>query len=156
MPKKKNQRKSREVVAEQSKTIKPWVRWSAIVVILALLFSAMLAAMSTTPASAASASPSICAPIDTDGDGIYNNNDPDVDGDGIVDGEDGDIDGDGIENAKDNDPASTNCELSTTPPIMMPPSGSASASAGIAWQWVIGILAIGFGYLTLRQVRRRK
>lgn len=156
MPKKKNQRKSREVVAEQSNTIKPWVRWSAIIVILALLFSVMLAAMSTTPASAASASPSICAPIDTDGDGIYNNNDPDVDGDGIVDGEDGDIDGDGIENAKDNDPASTNCEQSTTPPIMMPPSGSASPSAGIAWQWVIGILAIGFGYLTLRQVRRRK
>ena len=156
MPKKKSQRKSREVVADQSTPIKPWVRWSAIIVILALLFSVMLAAMTVTPASAASASPTICAPIDTDGDGIYNNNDPDVDGDGIVDGKDSDIDGDGIENAQDNDPASTNCERSTTPPIMMPPSGSASAATGIAWQWVIGVLAIGFGYLTLRQTRRRK
>lgn len=137
---------------------KKWVRWAAIVVILAMLFSVMLAAITSAPvsASAASATPTVCEPIDTDGDGIYNNDDPDIDGDGTVDGEDSDIDGDGIANAQDNDPASTNCEMSTTPPIMIPPAGSVDLANGFSWQWIVGVLAIGFGYLTLRQVRRRK
>lgn len=135
---------------------KKWVRWTAMIVVFAMLFSVILAAISSAPASAASASPSSCQPIDTDGDGIYNNDDPDIDGDGTMDGEDSDIDGDGIENKQDNDPASTNCEQSTTPPIMIAPSGSVDLENGFAWQWIVGVLAIGFGYLTLRQVRRRK
>jgi hypothetical protein len=160
MPKKKSQRNSRAVVSEPSKPIKPWVRWSAIIVILALLFSIMLAAMTSAPSSAATpaTSPSVCKPIDTDGDGIQNNSDSDIDGDGIVNGKDNDIDGDGIENSKDTDPAATNCEQSTTVPDLneeLKVDGTAK-STGLAWQWVVGVLAIGFGYLTLRQVRRRK
>ncbi len=46
-------------------------------------------------------------PVDTDGDGIENNLDPDIDGDGIVNGEDPDIDGDGIANGEDADPTGT-------------------------------------------------
>jgi hypothetical protein len=162
MPKKKSQRNSRAVIVEPSKPVKPWVRWSAIIVIFALLVSIMLAAISSAPAKAAtiapSASPSVCKPIDTDHDGIPNNQDSDIDGDGIVNGKDPDIDGDGIPNAQDTDPAATNCEQSTTPPALndnLNVDGTQKVS-GIAWQWVIGVLAIGFGYLTLRQARRRK
>lgn len=161
MPKKKSQRNPRVEVAPPTKPVKPWVRWSAIIVILALLFSIMLAAMTSAPSSAAttpSQSPSVCKAIDTDGDGIQNNNDPDIDGDGIVNGKDDDIDGDDIKNADDTDPAATNCEQSTTVPDLneeLNVDGTAKNS-GIAWQWIVGVVAIGFGYLTLRQVRRRK
>lgn len=160
MPKKKSQRNSRAVVTEPPKPVKPWVRWSAIIVIFALLFSIMLAAMTSAPSSAAtpSTSPSVCKPIDTDGDGISNNNDSDIDGDGIVNGKDDDIDGDGILNATDTDPAATNCEQSTTVPDLneeLNVDGTAKSN-GFAWQWAVGLLAIGFGYLTLRQTRRRK
>ncbi len=158
MPKKKSQRKA-VVPVEQSKTsVKPWIRWSAIIVIFALVFSIMLAAFSFAPASAASSSPSVCAPIDSDNDGIKNNADPDIDGDDTVNGLDDDIDGDGVENSKDSDPAATNCEESTTPPVLnenLNPDGT-SKNVDFAWQWVVGALAIGFGYLTLRQARRRK
>ena len=158
MPKKKSQRNSRAVEAPVTKPVKPWVRWSAIIVIFALLFSIMLAAMTSTPAGAVSESPSVCAPIDSDGDGIINNNDSDIDGDNIVNGKDDDIDGDAIMNSGDTDPAATNCEQSSTPPKLnenLNVDGTAKP-VGFAWQWAIGLLAIGFGYLTLRQVRRRK
>lgn len=160
MPKKKSQRSPRVEYSEASRPVKPWVRWSAIIVILALLFSIMLAAMTTAPSSAAtpSSTPTVCAPIDTDGDGIKNNNDSDIDGDGIVNGKDDDIDGDNILNANDTDPAATNCEQSTTAPDLneeLTVDGKAKSN-GFAWQWIAGVLAIGFGYLTLRQVRRRK
>ena len=139
---------------------KRWVRIAAITVIVALLFSVMLAAISSTPSKAATPTPSAttCAPRDTDGDGIINNNDPDIDGDGIVNGKDADIDGDGIPNAQDPDPASTNCEKSTTPPVLnndLTVDGK-QVSTGFAWQWALGILAIAFGYLSLRRARRRK
>lgn len=160
MPKKKSQRNPRVVVAPPTKPVKPWVRWSAIIVIFALLFSIMLAALTSSPSSAAtpSASPTICEPIDTDNDGIQNNNDSDIDGDKIVNGRDDDIDGDGILNGADTDPAATNCEMSTTVPDLneeLTVDGK-PVSNGLAWQWIAGVLAIGFGYLTLRQVRRRK
>jgi len=160
VPKKKSQRNSRAVIVEPSKPVKPWVRWSAIIVIFALLFSIMLAAITSAPAKAAtpSVSPSVCMPIDTDNDGIQNNSDSDIDGDGIVNGRDEDIDGDGVVNGQDNDPAATNCEKSTTPPALneeLTVDGKPK-NEGIAWQWIVGVLAIGFGYLTLRQVRRRK
>lgn len=160
MPKKKSQRNSREVVVQPARTVKPWVRWSAIIVIFALLLSIMLAAITSAPSSAATptATATICKPIDTDGDGIKNNNDADIDGDNIVNGRDEDIDGDGVVNGSDNDPAATNCEQSTTPPALneeLTVDGTPKNS-GIAWQWIIGVLAIGFGYLTLRQTRRRK
>jgi hypothetical protein len=158
MPKKKSQRNSRAEVVTPSTPIKPWVRWSAIIVILALLVSIMLATVSSAPASAASTSPSVCAPIDTDNDGIKNNSDADIDGDEIVNGKDDDIDGDGDANSTDTDPAATNCEKSTTVPELnedLTVDGTAKP-VEVAWQWIVGVLAIGFGYLTLRQVRRRK
>jgi hypothetical protein len=158
MPKKKSQRNSRAEVVTPSTPIKPWVRWSAIIVILALLVSIMLATVSSAPASAASTSPSACAPIDTDNDGIKNNSDADIDGDEIVNGKDDDIDGDGDANSTDTDPAATNCEKSTTVPELneeLTVDGTAKP-VEVAWQWIVGVLAIGFGYLTLRQVRRRK
>jgi hypothetical protein len=160
VPKKKSQRNSRAVIQVPAKSVKPWVRWSAIIVIFALVFSIMLAAMTSAPASAVSpsASPTVCTPIDTDGDGIQNNNDSDIDGDGLVNGMDEDIDGDGVANGEDNDATSTNCEQSTTPPTLNEEFNidGTKKSPEFAWQWVVGILAIGFGYLTLRQVRRRK
>jgi hypothetical protein len=158
MPKKKSQRNSRAEVVTPSTPIKPWVRWSAIIVILALLVSIMLATVGSAPASATSASPSVCAPIDTDNDGIKNNSDADIDGDEIVNGKDDDIDGDGDANSTDTDPAATNCEKSTTVPELneeLTVDGTAKPGE-VAWQWIVGVLAIGFGYLTLRQVRRRK
>jgi hypothetical protein len=159
VPKKKRQQ-PREVRSDSSTPTKTWVRWSAIIVILALLFSIMLAAITSAPSSAATPaqSPGICKPIDTDSDGTINNADSDIDGDGIVNGRDEDIDGDGFVNSKDNDPAATNCEKSTTPPTLnddLTLDGE-SKSSGIEWQWIVGVVAIGFGYLTLRQVRRRK
>jgi hypothetical protein len=160
MPKKKSQRNPRPAITEPTKPVKPWVRWSAIIVILALLFSIMLAAMTSAPSSAAtpSTSPSVCKPIDTDGDGIQNNSDSDIDGDGIVNGKDDDIDGDKIANSQDTDPAATNCEQSTEVPDLNEELNvdGTEKSTGFAWQWIVGVLAIGFGYLTLRQVRRRK
>jgi hypothetical protein len=158
MPKKKSQRNSRAEVVTPSTPIKPWVRWSAIIVILALLVSIMLATVGSAPASATSESPSVCAPIDTDNDGIKNNSDADIDGDEIVNGKDDDIDGDGDANSTDTDPAATNCEKSTTVPELneeLTVDGTAKPGE-VAWQWIVGVLAIGFGYLTLRQVRRRK
>jgi hypothetical protein len=160
VPKKKSQRNSRAVETTPPTTIKPWVKWSAIIIIVSLLAAVMLAAITSTPTNAAtpSATPSVCKPIDTDNDGIMNNNDSDIDGDGTVNGKDDDIDGDGVLNSNDNDPAATNCEESTTPPALnenLNTDGSVKAPQ-FAWQWIVGVLAIGFGYLTLRQVRRRK
>lgn len=162
MPKKKSQRNSRAVTPTPNSTapVKPWVKWSAIIVVLALLAAVMLAAMSAPPANAATptASASVCNPIDSDTDGIQNNNDADIDGDDIVNGKDDDIDGDGIANSADTDPAATNCEQSTTPPVLnenLTTDGAPNVPQ-FGWQWIVGVLAIGFGYLTLRQVRRRK
>ncbi|MEK6976758.1 MAG: sialidase family protein [Candidatus Thermoplasmatota archaeon] len=42
-------------------------------------------------------------PLDTDGDGVPNNEDDDLDGDGLANGEDDDLDGDGVVDTADND-----------------------------------------------------
>lgn len=41
--------------------------------------------------------------VDSDGDGVLNEEDDDMDGDGIIDEKDDDVDGDGIPNAEDDD-----------------------------------------------------
>ena len=107
----------------------------AIVIVLALLLSLLAGAFSVAPAQAASINkspksvkfvqnsaesinykvPMAKAPIDTDGDGIVNNEDPDIDNDGVVNANDDDIDGDGILNSGDGDPAATN-GYDTNPP----------------------------------------
>lgn len=158
MPKKKSKSKVRSNPIEQTTTTKPWVRWAAIIVVFALLLSVMLVALTTSPSGAATPSPTLCQPIDSDNDGIINNNDPDIDGDGVVNGKDDDIDGDGVVNSQDNDPAATNCEKSTTPPKInteLTTDGTKKVDE-FSWQWIIGLLAIGFGYLTLRRARNRK
>jgi hypothetical protein len=91
--------------------------------VLALLLSVLAGALSVTPSQAAgiesksgnqaSAGKSVQyyasdVKLDTDSDGIPNNEDPDIDGDGIVNGVDPDIDGDGRANFGDGDPAETN------------------------------------------------
>lgn len=92
------------------------IRIGAIVIVLALLLSLLAGAFSVSPAQAASSGPRSNSVqifhvtseiVDTDGDGIENNKDPDIDGDDLVNGEDPDIDGDGIENFDDADPVDT-------------------------------------------------
>jgi hypothetical protein len=92
------------------------IRLGAIVIVLALLLSLLAGAFSVAPAQAATVADSAkfvqvfqvtSEIIDTDGDGIENNKDPDIDGDGLVNGKDPDIDGDGIENFEDADPVDT-------------------------------------------------
>ena len=96
--------------------------------------------------------------VDTDGDGIINNEDPDIDGDGIVNGLDEDIDGDGKPNFEDGDPAETNGggdqapERSTNSPlILLPP-----LSEGGAFWLLIPALAVTFvgGLFALRKRRK--
>lgn len=83
--------------------------------------------------------------VDTDGDGIENNEDSDLDGDGVVNGVDPDIDGDGIENSKDGDPVGT---LGDTPEIQSPPKDVNEAPSVLGqslddpWIRVISIGAI--------------
>lgn len=92
------------------------IRIGAIVLVLALLLSLLAGSFSITLAQAADLATNpksvqiqqvTSEIVDTDGDGIENNEDPDVDGDGIVNGNDSDIDGDGIENFDDADPIDT-------------------------------------------------
>jgi hypothetical protein len=129
MPKKKSSRPSSslgtnhnsEPKSESTLRRERVVRIAAIVIVLALVLSVLAGAFSVTPAQAvqseglgksvqnyaADDSP-LGTTIDTDGDGIINNEDPDIDGDGIVNATDGDIDGDGTSNFDDGDPAATN------------------------------------------------
>lgn len=92
------------------------IRVGAIVIVLALLLSLLAGAFSVAPAQASTPGPRSNSVhilhvtseiVDTDGDGIENNKDPDIDGDDLVNGEDPDIDGDGIENFDDADPVDT-------------------------------------------------
>ena len=124
MPKKKSSRPAASLGSNQDSEPKSSsqarreriVKTGAVVIVLALLLSLIAGAVSFSPAQAAtngnfSESVQIqkvsSETVDTDGDGIENNQDPDVDGDGLVNGEDNDIDGDGIENFEDADPIDT-------------------------------------------------
>ena len=127
MPKKKSSRPASNLGSNQNEEPKSSsqirreriIRMGAIVLVLALLLSLLAGAFSVAPAQAAKFTKlselnksvqiqEVTSEIvDTDGDGIENNEDPDVDGDGLVNGEDSDIDGDGIENFEDADPIDT-------------------------------------------------
>ena len=104
------------------------VRIAAITIVLGLLLSLLAGAFSFTPSQAAEPSAfansvqilqsddsPVGTSVDTDGDGIINNEDPDIDGDGVVNANDGDIDGDGKANFDDGDPAETNGYDGKTP-----------------------------------------
>ena len=129
MPKKKSSRPNSSLGSNQNSEPKSAstirrdkvVRIAAIVIVLALLLSVLAGAFSITPARAAepqtpgksvqilkSDNSTVGDGVDTDGDGIVNNLDPDIDGDGIPNATDGDIDDDGIPNFDDGDPAATN------------------------------------------------
>jgi hypothetical protein len=167
------QRKKRKPVkaaptqpSKQNQVFPRWIRISAIVLILMLMLSALVGAIVSGPAKAAELSSSssssftpnpTCAPQDTDHDGIPNNVDPDIDGDGIVNGKDTDIDGDGIANALDPDPASTNCESSTTPPENIKPTVQQQLQSS-PWRIpvILVIAAAGIGYIVLRRRRGQK
>jgi hypothetical protein len=163
VPKKKNHRKpARSAYVAQTESTssalkKRVIKWASITVILAILLSVMIAAISASPASAADATPSAaCVIPDTDGDAITNDVDSDIDGDEIVNGLDDDIDGDDIVNAKDSDPATTLCNDSGVLPML--PSNP-DDQANDSWvRWVgAGVFAIlGVGYIVLRRIRGAK
>ena len=136
MPKKKSSRPAASMGSNQRPEPKSAgqikrervVRIAAITIVLALLLSLIAGAFSITPSQAATPGSIIArsagfsesvqvqqannsptgSSIDTDGDGIINNEDPDIDGDGVVNINDNDIDGDGTTNFDDGDPAETN------------------------------------------------
>jgi hypothetical protein len=149
--------------------VKPWVRWLAIGIILALATSVLAGAITAAPAQAAesSASPSVeeIMPIaetncllDNDGDGVANPDDTDIDGDGTVNGDDEDIDGDGITNFEDGDPAATNCNDDAEPPLMvktglLPPGDDGTfVTLGIAF----ALLALVVITLLARRQKKEK
>ena len=168
MPKKKSKAKRAVLETEQISlrtTLRArLVRWAAISVILALMLSLLVAAISVSPSSAATPTPqAACALRDTDGDAITNDIDPDIDGDDVVNGLDEDIDGDEIMNSMDTDPASTICNDTGVLPIMpavpldnLPESKDAEMTAGTAWIAIVGVALLGIGYLVLRRVRASK
>jgi hypothetical protein len=155
VPKQRKKRKpnnAAQVASTTSRGTSKWVKYSAIIVILMLMLSVLVGALASSPAKAASFTPNpSCSPIDTDGDGIYNNEDPDIDGDNIVNGKDPDIDGDGIANAQDSDPAATNCGADA--PLPKLGNGIDVASPTFRISSILVILVSAVGYLLLRSRR---
>lgn len=163
MPKKKSKGKAKrsQLEAEQLDTRSTlrarMVRWAAISVILALMLSLLVAAISVSPASAAPVKTETpCAQIDSDGDAITNDLDSDIDGDEIVNGLDDDIDGDKILNGADGDPAATNCGKNAPPPVISPEVEENVSNTDTTWIAIVGVALLGFGYLVLRRVRASK
>ncbi len=164
MPKRKQKRKvsNAAYVAQTENSTsalkKRVIKWASISVILAILMSLMIAAISVSPSSAATPTtePTVCAQIDTDGDAITNDVDSDIDGDEIVNGLDEDIDGDGILNVKDSDPAATNCGADAPPPATLQTDEPENAQEPSVWIASIVIAALGLGYILLRRIRRRQ
>ena len=139
------------------------LRWVSISIILALILSLLVGALSVTPtvpASAAgfSAHSTDSELVDTDGDGIENNADSDVDGDGIVNGEDPDIDGDGIENFSDADPIDTTDVDSNAPEKPIRPVGAGDIFVqSTAWIWIsLSLVAASVISASLLAKRRKK
>lgn len=170
MPKRKR-KVSREVFDERAdsstSSVKPWVRWIAIGIILALATSVLAGAITATPAQAveSSASPLIeeIMPIseascllDNDIDGVPNPEDTDIDGDGTVNGEDDDIDGDGITNFEDGDPAATNCNDDAEPPLMVQTSILSGADDGVVVTLGIAFALLALVVVTLLARRSKK
>lgn len=161
MPKKRQKRKPANAAyiaqtENSTSTLKQRViKWASISVILAILMSLMIAAISVSPSSAATPAPTVCEPIDTDGDAITNDVDSDIDGDDIVNGLDEDIDGDNIVNTKDSDPAATNCGFNAPPPTLRPVADSEAQDPSV-WVASATIALLGVGYILLRRIRRKQ
>lgn len=121
MPKKRLKPKKPQNSGNQTYSTKQnrKVKIVAIWLILSLVLSLLVGALSFTPTPASASGlesvqitqdddPIGGATFDTDGDGVENQLDPDIDGDGEINATDPDIDGDGIPNFDDGDPAETN------------------------------------------------
>ena len=178
MPKKKSSRPAASLGSSQNEEPKSGsqirreriIRMGAIVLVLALLLSLLAGAFSVAPAQAASiknfgeVNKSVHIQqvtseiVDTDGDGIENNEDPDVDGDGLVNGEDSDIDGDGIENFDDADPIDTTDIDSKAPEKPSRPEGTGDIlSSGSSWIWIsLPVALVTLISLILLGKRRKK
>ena len=153
-------------MAKKQKSREKRIRLVAISIIAALLLSLLAGALSFTPTTVASASEAKSVQInaadqdlvDTDGDGVENNADPDVDGDGIVNGEDPDIDGDGIENFDDADPIDTTDVDSNAPQKPIRPAGAGDTFVQqTAWIWIsLSLVAASVISASLLAKRRNK
>jgi hypothetical protein len=185
MPKKKSSRPAASLGSNQNEEPKSSsqirreriIRMGAIVLVLALLLSLLAGAFSVAPAQAASKAsaerfdksvhilkiaPNVAAaepvsPIDTDGDGIPNNEDPDIDNDGVVNANDGDIDGDGTSNFDDGDPAATN-GFDGNPPAKPGSFTFAELAENGTLGWVFSgaaLLIIGVGLILRKSLKKR-
>lgn len=153
-------------MSKKQKSREKRIRLVAISIIAALLLSLLAGALSFTPAPPASAAETKSVHIlsadqelvDTDGDGIENNQDPDVDGDGIINGEDPDIDGDGIENFDDADPIDTTDVDSNAPQKPIRPAGAGVTFVqSTVWIWIsLSLVAASVISASLLAKRRKK
>ena len=130
------------------------IRFGAIVLVLSLFISLLAGAVSSLPAMADD-DPVASLEVDTDGDGIINNEDSDIDGDGVVNGLDEDIDGDGKPNFEDGDPAATNGGGSLAPARSSNRILAPLTQGGAFWL-LIPTLAVAFagGLFALRKKRK--
>ena len=153
-------------MSKKQKSREKRIRLVAISIIAALLLSLLAGALSFTPSPPASAAETKSVHIssadqelvDTDGDGLENNQDPDVDGDGIVNGDDPDIDGDGIENFDDADPIDTTDVDSNAPQKPIRPAGGGDTFVqSTAWIWIsLSLVAASVISTSLLAKRRKK
>lgn len=134
------------------------LRIVAIWIILSLILSLLVGALSITPTPAGAAeTPVAVSQFDTDGDGIENNLDPDIDGDGVINADDDDIDGDGKSNATDGDPAGTN-GFEVEPPNIpghVKVLGS-NVETSMVPVLVAGILTFAFTLILIIRVRKKR
>lgn len=171
MPKRSNPRKpdNRRIEdAPRNRTKRDSVvRVVSMLLVFGLVATFLIGALAGSPAGAAerfgaanaSGQGNRVLTVDTDGDGIENNEDSDIDGDEIINGVDPDIDGDGIGNAEDGDPVGT---LGDTPDVQVPPKDAANAPSVLGqgiddpWVRVISVGAIlGLGAIIWSARRKR-
>jgi hypothetical protein len=127
------------------------VKVGSIVIILSMLLSLFVGAMSVIAAERSHSNIVVVQgpDPDIDGDGVINNEDPDLDGDGIDNGLDPDIDGDGSDNGQDGNPTSTN-DVDSVPPK------DARVETAFQWGGGIAVLAVLGWLVALPYLRRRR
>jgi hypothetical protein len=136
---------------------KKYMRIIAIILALSFVATFLVGALATAPAQAADDDPVASIEIDTDGDGVFNNEDPDIDGDGTVNGQDPDIDGDGLENFSDGDPASTtgidNAPPPNRPNTWISPSELGDISGLVVSTTLVVLVAAGGAWIAIRRTK---
>ncbi len=136
---------------------KKYMRIIAIILALSFVATFLVGALATAPAQAADDDPVASIEIDTDGDGVINNEDPDIDGDGTVNGQDPDIDGDGLENFSDGDPASTtgidNAPPPNRPNTWISPSELGDISGLVVSTTLVVLVVAGGAWIAIRRTK---